>query len=101
ADGKIPRSSERTEHQEDVLFLEKAARKLKGGRRIGFVVIGDEAHLAAVDPATLVDHLKIRCFGFSNRSEDLQTPAIRHYIPDTNFSVGHALFAHSLGARAQ
>src|SRR5882757_10580193 len=57
ADGKIARSSERTEHQQDVLFLDKVARKLEGGRRVGFVVIGDEAHLAAVDPATLVDHL--------------------------------------------
>src|SRR6266849_11181633 len=101
ANGKISRSSERTEHQEDVVVLDKISRKVQGGRRIGFVIIRDKAHLTAIDPATLVDHLKIRCLGFSNWSEDLQTPAIRHDIPDANFSVGHAFFAHSLGDRAQ
>src|SRR5947207_14914855 len=82
ADGEISRSSEGAEHQEDVVFLDKAARELERGRRIGFVVIGDEAHLAAIDPATVVDHLKISGFGFSDRAEDLQTPAIGHNIAD-------------------
>ena len=101
ADGKIAGSSERTEHQEDVLLLDQAARKFQRGRRIGFVVMGDEAHLAAVDPATLVDHLKIRRFGLSDRSECFQTPAIGHNIADTDFGVGHARFAHAFGDRAQ
>src|ERR1700722_14473166 len=39
ANGKVARSSERTEHQQDVVYLDKTARKLKGGHRIGFVVI--------------------------------------------------------------
>jgi len=39
ANGKVPRSSERTEHQEDVVFLDKTARKVQAGRRIGFVII--------------------------------------------------------------
>src|SRR5258708_2062690 len=60
ANGKVSRGSERTEHQEDVVVLDKSARKVQGGRRIGFVVIRDKVHLTAVDPATLVDHLKIR-----------------------------------------
>ena len=99
--GKVTRRSERTEHQEHVVFLDQAARNVQRGRWIGSVIIGDEAHLAAVDPATLVDQLKIRRFGFSNRSEDLQTPAIGHNVPDADFSVGHAGFAHPLGDRAQ
>src|SRR3954466_14215645 len=39
ATGKIPRSSERAEHQEDVVFLDKTARNVQGGRRIGFVIL--------------------------------------------------------------
>ena len=38
---------------------------------------------------------------FKAITEDLQTPAIGHNIPDANFSVGHDLFARSLGHRAQ
>ena len=101
ANGKVSRRSERAEHHQHVVLLDEAARQLQRGRRIGFVVIGDEAHLAAVDPAALVDHLEIRRLGFSNRAEDLQTPAIGHDVADANFSVGHAGFAHALGDRAQ
>src|SRR4030095_17241887 len=39
ANGKISRSSERAEHQEDVVVLDQAARKLQGRRWIGFVII--------------------------------------------------------------
>src|ERR1700730_10066002 len=39
ANGKVARSPERAEHQQDVVFLDKTARKLKGGHRIGFVII--------------------------------------------------------------
>src|SRR5258708_162933 len=39
ANGKVPWSSERTEHQEDVVLLDKTARKVKGGRGIRFVII--------------------------------------------------------------
>src|SRR5258706_12228563 len=53
ADGKIARSSERTEHQEDVLFLDKVARMPEGGRRIGFVAMEDEAPLAALYPSII------------------------------------------------
>jgi hypothetical protein len=98
---KFPGVPNEPNDQQDVVFLDKAARQLQGGRRIGFVVLRDEAHLAAVDPAALVDHLEIRGFGFSDRSEDLQTPAIGHNVPYANFSVGHARFAHALGDRAQ
>src|ERR1700737_1904431 len=39
ANGKVARSSERAEHQQDVVLLDKTARKLQGGHRIGFVII--------------------------------------------------------------
>src|ERR1700730_4830067 len=39
ANGKVARSSERAEHQQDIVCLDETARKLQGGRRIGFVII--------------------------------------------------------------
>src|ERR1700692_1525313 len=39
ANGKVARSSERAEHQQDVVLLDKTARKLQGGHRIGFVIV--------------------------------------------------------------
>src|SRR5260370_25615010 len=39
ANRKVARSSERAEHQQDVVFLDKTARELQGGHRIGFVII--------------------------------------------------------------
>ena len=101
ANGEVSRRSERAEHQQHVVLLDEAARQFQRGRRIGFVVIGDEADLAAVDPAALVDHLEIRRFGFANRAEDLQTAAIGHDVADADFGIGHAGFAHALGDRTQ
>jgi hypothetical protein len=101
ANREVSRRSERAEHQEHIVFLDKAARQIQRSRRIGFVVIGDEANLTAVDPAALVDHLEICRLGFSNRPEELQTPAIGHDVADANFSIGHAGIAHALGDRAQ
>ena len=46
-------------HQEDVLPLHQAAGQIQCNGGIGIVVMGDEAHLAAVDAAALVDHLEI------------------------------------------
>ena len=101
ANGEISRRSERAEHQQHVVLLDEATRPFQRGRRIGFVVIGDEADLAAVDPAALVDHLEIRRFGFSNRAEGLQTAAIGHDVADADFGIAHAGFAHALGDRTQ
>src|ERR1700743_864481 len=39
ANGKVARSSEGAEHQQDVVVLDKTARKLQGGHRVGFVII--------------------------------------------------------------
>src|ERR1700693_6079342 len=39
ANGKVARGSARAEHQHDVCLLDKTARKLQGGHRIGFVII--------------------------------------------------------------
>src|SRR4029077_16786513 len=72
ANGKVARSSERAEHQQDVVFLDKTARKVQSGHRIRFVIMRDKAYLPAVNPAALVDHLEVRCFGFPDRPEDLQ-----------------------------
>jgi hypothetical protein len=38
ADGKVSRRSERTEHQEDVVVVDKIARQIQGDRRIGFII---------------------------------------------------------------
>ena len=99
--GKVARSSERTEHQQDIVFLNKTARKIHGGHWIGFVIVGDKLYLAAVDPASLIQHLKIRGFSLPDGAEGLQISTVRHEIADTNFSVGHALVAHSLRDRAE
>src|ERR1700746_3042440 len=45
--GKVARGSKRAEHQQDVVILNKTARKIQGGYWIGFVIIGDKADLAA------------------------------------------------------
>src|SRR5204862_5990268 len=60
ANGKIARRSEGAEHQQHLVFLDKVARQVQRGSRVGFVVVGNETHLAAVDSAALVDQLEIR-----------------------------------------
>src|SRR5579872_7312989 len=85
--GKIARCSERAEHKQDVFLLDEKARQSQGGGRIGFIVIRDETYLAAIDPAALIEQVKICSFGFPYRAKDLQLPAVGHQIADTNFGI--------------
>ena len=101
ANGKIARRSEGAEHQKHLVFLDEIARQFHGGGGIGFVVVGDEAHLAAIDAAALVDQIEIGRFGLADRAEHLKAPAVGHEIADADFVVGNSLLAHALGDCSQ
>ena len=72
--GEIAGRAERAEHQQHVVLLDKIARQLQRGPRIGIVVVRNEADLAAVDAAALVDHVEIGGLGLADRAERRERP---------------------------
>ena len=84
---KVSGRSVGAKHQEDVFPLDQPAGQVERDGGIGIVVMGDEAHLAAVDAAALVDHVEIRRFGLSDRGEFRQRPRIGHEIADADFVI--------------
>lgn len=80
----VARRSERAEHQNHLVLFDEVARQTNSGSRIGFVVLRDEAHLAAIDATALVEHLEIGRFRLADRPEDREAPAIRHEIANSD-----------------
>ena len=56
---------------------------------ISAVVIGDEFHLAAVDPAFRVDHVEIGRLGPTDGAEGSKLAGVGHDIADANVEVEH------------
>ena len=98
---KVSGRSEGAKHQEDVFPLDQPAGQIERNGGIGIVVMGDEAHLAAVDAAALVDHLEICRFGLSDRGEFRQRPRIGHEIADADFIIIGGLVGTLQRHRAQ
>ena len=88
ARGNIAGRAERPEHQMHVVLLDEVAGQLQRGRGIGIVVAGDEADLAAVDAAAIVDHVEIGGLRLADRAEFRERPRIGHDVADADFLVG-------------
>src|SRR5258705_10351261 len=86
-DGKVSGRAEGAKHQEDIFPLDQPTGHIERNGGIRIVVIGDEAHLAAVYAAALVDHVEIRRLGFSDRGKFRQWSRIVHEIANTDFLI--------------
>jgi hypothetical protein len=97
--GGVGRRAERAEDEGDLLLLDQLARLLDGLGRAVAVVETDEADLAAVHAALLVQHLEIGELGQAVGAPGRGGAAIGHGLTDRDLAVGHAWRIALLGGQ--
>ena len=86
----VARGAEGREDQEHFVAFNQSTRLLHGFRGTVGVIIADEADLAAVHAAIVVDHPEVGAHRLADDAVGRGRPAIRHDVADRDFGIGDA-----------